>query len=500
MRHNRSIIIFSFLLSLLLTQCKESHETDGREQAAAQLEVAAPDAAYIITGIVHNRDKYPNTKSLQVELPAISGEKFKIASPIDDDGTFYFRLETNAPLIARMPPFLDVLYVVPNDSLHIELDFDDLTKVKLSGGQSVKINTEFYDYFNETFYRGIDYSLGTDLQLNSSIAEIRKLLDDKKALFRERRKAFLEREPVCEEVRSVTEAMIELDYYLELIQAQFIREMRGKEIIGQAALLEEINQHAIGYFSKGMYTDSHFSLIGSMIYTLFPGKTTRVWNTAQPSLPIEDLPNDTIRNLALARQASNELQIKNLKGFDEIFPQISDAYLQTRLQREHKITLERMKNPEAISSSITGIQNDLPLSSSADNILSGIISQHKGKVLVIDIWSTWCGPCIAEFPHYRSLIDKYDKEEVVFAFICSGGDEQRVRQLLQKHGLDNEQHIFCTKEDFQFLATTFSPIAFPYGLLVNKKGVIVDYGTHVRASMLSQKIDLLLTQDKLIDN
>jgi hypothetical protein len=42
-------------------------------------------------------------------------------------------------------------------------------------------------------------------------------------------------------------------------------------------------------------------------------------------------------------------------------------------------------------------------------------------------------------------------------------------------------------------------MAFPYGILVNRKGVIVDYGTHVRpAEMLSEKINLLLVQDNLI--
>jgi len=54
----------------------------------------------------------------------------------------------------------------------------------------------------------------------------------------------------------------------------------------------------------------------------------------------------------------------------------------------------------------------------------------------------------------------------------------------------------------KFFRVTFwwiSPMAFPYGILVNRKGVIVDYGSHVRpANMLREKIDLLLEQDNLL--
>ena len=31
----------------------------------------------------------------------------------------------------------------------------------------------------------------------------------------------------------------------------------------------------------------------------------------------------------------------------------------------------------------------------------------KGKVLYIDVWATWCGPCIKEFPYLKKLIEDY---------------------------------------------------------------------------------------------
>src|SRR5216684_1205716 len=37
------------------------------------------------------------------------------------------------------------------------------------------------------------------------------------------------------------------------------------------------------------------------------------------------------------------------------------------------------------------------------------LSQYKGKVVVIDFWATWCGPCKVEIPHFVEFQEKYGK-------------------------------------------------------------------------------------------
>jgi len=495
-------IIFGLIAfwGLFLMQC--SHENDNNKHSIMQNESSGFTK---ITGYIHNRDIYPETKEVIVNVAHISGQDrmTQIKSPIKKDGTFYFEIDLARPQDVTIEPYLDFLYLIPGDSLHIELNFKNFSYIRLSGGKSAAINQDFFRYFDATGYRTTQYNyrgVGTDCEMNCSWAEIRKKMDKERSEYRERRQAFLRKNSVCDEVKYMTEAMIELDYYRRLVSIIMNREMMyGQETMPEDILMNEVNEAAVKYFNTDLYSFTHFRFTSA-----YMGAAKRL--TKQDS--DENLANwakqvaitDTIRDFIMTISAGYALLSKDLEKFEKYSAHVTNEYLLDRLMQTYRVTLANMVNPENISANILGKPTDFSNIGSLDNnILSKIIAPNVGKVQVINISTTWCAPCMEALRQTNTLMNDYVGKDVCNSIISVSPDNDETRERYRKIGIDDEAIHYMPNEDAAFLMKTFAPIAFPYGILVNRKGVIVDYGPHVVPGIkLRDKINLLLEQDHLI--
>ena len=61
----------------------------------------------------------------------------------------------------------------------------------------------------------------------------------------------------------------------------------------------------------------------------------------------------------------------------------------------------------------------------------------KGKIVVVDYWATWCGPCIASIPHNNEVAKEYADKGVVVVGACgSGRGEEKMAAVAKKHGIE----------------------------------------------------------------
>lgn len=105
----------------------------------------------------------------------------------------------------------------------------------------------------------------------------------------------------------------------------------------------------------------------------------------------------------------------------------------------------------------------------------------RGKVIFLNVWATWCGPCRMEMPGIQALYEKVDKEKIVFIMLSIDRDEDKnriVRYMRDKKFTFNAYQpsgSLTEQLTIPSIPTTF--IISPDGKIAKKEVGAQDYNT-----------------------
>src|SRR5438034_10492924 len=63
------------------------------------------------------------------------------------------------------------------------------------------------------------------------------------------------------------------------------------------------------------------------------------------------------------------------------------------------------------------------------------ITDLKGKVVLIDFWATWCGPCMAAVPHNNEMMEKYGGKGLVIIGVCIKNGADKFAATVKEKGM-----------------------------------------------------------------
>lgn len=112
----------------------------------------------------------------------------------------------------------------------------------------------------------------------------------------------------------------------------------------------------------------------------------------------------------------------------------------------------------------------------ADGI-KDLVKNNSDKLRVIDVWATWCGPCVAEFPDFVDINRMYRRRDFEFISISADEPAKRAKALkfLQQSEASNTNYIFNVDDKYK-LIDAIDPKwqgALPYTMVIEPGGKII---------------------------
>ena len=102
------------------------------------------------------------------------------------------------------------------------------------------------------------------------------------------------------------------------------------------------------------------------------------------------------------------------------------------------------------------------------------LSDLKGKNVYVDVWATWCGPCIREIPSLKEVEHDYENKNITFISISidKASDKEKWEKFIEERELGGTQ-LFADGEWNSEIALAYNIKGIPRFLLIDESGKIV---------------------------
>ena len=173
---------------------------------------------------------------------------------------------------------------------------------------------------------------------------------------------------------------------------------------------------------------------------------------------------DILAANAYARQLNEEVRPLSKKQKEHIARywkngEVAKILLRKNLQVEE---LDKFKTPTIV--------HDIS-SVPAEKVLETIVAKHKNKVVLVDLWATWCAPCLDAMQQFRTAKTSFQDKDVAFVYLSNRSSPRKLWEEKIK-GIGGEQY-YLTDAQWEYVMDHFGFEAIPSYVIYDSAGSLV---------------------------
>ncbi|MCD8261397.1 MAG: TlpA family protein disulfide reductase [Bacteroides sp.] len=106
-----------------------------------------------------------------------------------------------------------------------------------------------------------------------------------------------------------------------------------------------------------------------------------------------------------------------------------------------------------------------------EDIFASIVSKFRGKTILVDIWATWCGPCIMANREMKPMKDELAGKDIVYIYLA-GENSPLGRWSEMIEDIDGE-HYRLTDEQWEYVRNSFNSLGVPTYIVLDGEANVI---------------------------